>query len=78
METSESTGERPAERAAPYRLQGTFYEACDCYAICPCWIGGAPDDGSCTGILAWAIEAGQIAGVNVAGRHAVSISKHVG
>ena len=24
---------------APYRLSGIFYEACDCFTICPCWLG---------------------------------------
>jgi hypothetical protein len=55
-----------------------FYEACDCYTICPCWTGGAPDDGYCTGLFAWSIESGVIAGVDVAGRHAVSVSRHAG
>jgi len=58
MNEHKSTGERPVTRAAPYRFRGTFYEACDCYTICPCWTGGAPDDGGCTGVFAWAIEAG--------------------
>jgi hypothetical protein len=74
----EATGQRPTEHAAPYRFQGMFYEACDCYTICPCWTGGAPDDGYCTGLFAWLVEAGTIAGVDVAGRHAVSVSRHAG
>ena len=40
MNEHKSTGERPVTRAAPYRFRGTFYEACDCYTICPCWTGG--------------------------------------
>ena len=55
MNEHKSTGERPVTRAAPYRFRGTFYEACDCYTICPCWTGGAPDDGGC----ARALEAGR-------------------
>lgn len=71
-------GERPATRAAPYSFRGTFYEACDCYTICPCWTGGEPDDGACTGVFVWSIEAGAIDGVDVAGRRAVSVSRHTG
>lgn len=78
MEEYASTGKQPASRAAPYNIQGTFYEACDCYTICPCWTGGQPDDGACTGVFAWSIEAGAINGVNVAGRQAVSVSRHAG
>lgn len=78
MAEYEATNERPAGRAAPYRFHGMFYEACDCYTICPCWTGGAPDDGYCTGLFAWSIESGVIAGVDVAGRNAVSVSRHAG
>lgn len=78
MDEHEATDARPAGRAAPYKFHGMFYEACDCYTICPCWTGGAADEGDCTGLFAWSIEAGVIAGVDVAGRHAVSLSRHAG
>jgi hypothetical protein len=78
MAEYEAKNERPAGRAAPYKFEGMFYEACDCYTICPCWTGGAPDDGDCTGLFAWSIEAGVIAGVDVAGRRAISVSRHAG
>ena len=66
------------KRNAPYQFRGTFYEACDCYTFCPCWIGKNPDDGECTGAVAWDIEAGSIDGVDVTGRRVVSVSSHVG
>lgn len=69
---------QPEAREAPYRMSGRFYEACDCFAVCPCWTGGAPDEGQCTGIFAWDIEAGSIDGVDVAGLRSVSISHHNG
>jgi hypothetical protein len=65
-------------RDAPYRMLGAFYEACDCYTICPCWTGNKPDEGQCTGIFAWEIEEGEVDGVNVAGLRAVSVSTHAG
>ena len=68
----------PEVRDAPYQLRGTFYEACDCFTVCPCWTGDRPDEGECTGLFAWAIEAGYVDGVDVAGRRAVSISRHAG
>jgi hypothetical protein len=63
---------------APYKLSGLFYEACDCYTICPCWLGNDPDGGECTGIFAWEVEQGSIDGIDVAGLLAVSVSYHAG
>jgi hypothetical protein len=68
----------PEQRDAPYRFKGMFYEACDCYTICPCWTGDSPDEGECTGVFAWDIEEGKIDGVDVKGRRAVSVSQHQG
>lgn len=65
-------------RDAAYQFSGSFYEACDCYSICPCWTGGKPDEGQCTGIFAWEIEQGWIDGVDVSGLRAVSVSHHSG
>jgi hypothetical protein len=65
-------------RDAPYHFQGRFYEACDCFTICPCWTGNSPDEDECTGVFAWEIEKGHIDGVDVAGCSAVSVSHHLG
>ncbi|HYI14114.1 MAG TPA: DUF1326 domain-containing protein [Thermomicrobiales bacterium] len=65
-------------RGAPYEMRGLFYEACDCFTVCPCWLGNSPDEGECTGVFAWEIEAGSIDGVDVAGLRAVSVSQHAG
>ncbi len=63
---------------ASYQLRGQFYEACDCFTVCPCWLGTNPDGGECTGVFAWEIEQGSIDGVDVSGLRAVSVSHHVG
>jgi FtsP/CotA-like multicopper oxidase with cupredoxin domain len=63
---------------APYRLRGMFYEACDCFTVCPCWLGNNPDGGECTGVFAWDIGKGTIDGVDVSGLRAVSVSHHTG
>ncbi len=64
--------------AGGYRLVGRFLEACDCYAICPCWIDEAPDEGKCSGVYAWHINDGQIDGREVAGLRVASVSFHEG
>ena len=61
-----------------YRMQGRFFEACDCYVPCPCWFDETPDDDECTGIIAWQIENGEIDGVDVTGVSVVSVSQHGG
>lgn len=71
----------PAERpsgTATYRLVGRFLEACDCYAICPCWIDEPPDEGKCSGLYAWDINDGQIDGRDVSGLRVASVSFHTG
>jgi len=69
---------KPEVQDAPYRLLGSFFEACDCYTVCPCWTGSDPDEGQCTGIFVWEIEEGTIDGVDVSGLRAASVSHHVG
>ena len=69
---------RTGKGGAPYDMRGLFYEACDCFTVCPCWVGNSPDGGECTGVFAWEIEAGTIDGIDVAGLLAVSVSHHAG
>lgn len=76
--TTEAHSLKPETRDAPYQLLGSFYEACNCYSVCPCWTGSDPDEGQCTGIFAWDIEQGTIDGVDVGGLRAVSVSHHTG
>jgi Protein of unknown function (DUF1326) len=57
-----------------YDLKGTFYEACDCEVICPCWAGVPPDMGSCTGLFVWHIFEGEIGGVDVCDSKVIVLS----
>ena len=55
-----------------WRLRGTYLEACNCEAICPCRRiggrqGGRSTYGICEGALSWAIEEGHADGVDLAG-----------
>jgi hypothetical protein len=61
-----------------YDLRGIFVEACDCKVVCPCWFDDEPDDGECTGMLAWHVDQGEVDGVDVSGLTTVSISYHRG
>ena len=51
-----------------YELEGRLLEVCNCNILCPCWVGGDPDNGTCDAIAAWHIDRGVIDGVDVSGR----------
>lgn len=76
--TTMDSGTEPGTDA----VAGWFIETCDCETLCPCWVDDDPDDNHCTGLFAWVIEHGRLAGdeglVDVAGARVVSISTHNG
>lgn len=61
-----------------YQIEGHFIEACDCHAICPCWIDHAPDDDECRGLIVWDITRGLIDDTSVSGLKVASASFHTG
>lgn len=55
----------------PWKVDGTYFEACNCAAACPCVFTSAPTEGECTVMLAWHIDKGNFGaatlnGLNVA------------
>jgi hypothetical protein len=60
----------------PWRISGTYLEACNCEAVCPCRTiggrkGGRSTFGVCLGSLSWQIEEGEAGKVGLAGMRAV-------
>jgi hypothetical protein len=58
--------------AEPWRIAGTYLEACNCDAICPCRrvggrAGGRSTLGICVGALSWAIARGRAGPVDLGG-----------
>jgi hypothetical protein len=56
----------------PWTLVGTYLEACNCDAICPCRriggrAGGRSTQGICLGALSWVIEEGHAGDVDLSG-----------
>ncbi len=45
--------------AADWKVSGTYFEACNCEAACPCVFTSAPTAGSCTVLLAWHVTSGK-------------------
>ena len=65
----------------PWQISGSYLEACNCEAICPCRrIGGRPGGrstyGECFGALSWIVEAGHAGGVELAGPRAVLVTRY--
>ena len=55
-----------------FRIAGSYLEACNCDAICPCRrvdgvAGGRSTHGVCFGALSWRIDEGQVDGVDISG-----------
>jgi hypothetical protein len=65
----------------PWRVSGTYLEACNCEAICPCRTiggrrGGRSTYGVCLGSLSWQIEEGRAGEVALGGMRAVLANRY--
>jgi hypothetical protein len=65
----------------PWAITGTYLEACNCEAICPCRrvggrAGGRSTYGLCVGALSWAVRDGRAGEVNLAGLGAVMATRY--
>jgi hypothetical protein len=55
-----------------WRIRGTYFESCNCDAICPCRridgaAGGRSTHGECMGVLSWLIQEGSADDIDLAG-----------
>jgi hypothetical protein len=65
----------------PWQIAGTYLEACNCEAICPCRRiggrqGGRSTHGICLGSLSWQIEEGDAGGIGLAGLRVVLANRY--
>jgi hypothetical protein len=70
-----------AAAESSWRLAGTYLEACNCDAICPCRridgvAGGRSTYGICTGALSWRITEGVVGGLDVTSLCVVVVSHY--
>jgi hypothetical protein len=61
-----------------WRIRGTYFESCNCDAICPCRRvdgvpGGRSTHGICMGVLSWVVQEGDADGTDLSGQ-AVAIA----
>jgi hypothetical protein len=64
-----------------WHIAGSYLEACNCEAICPCrrigdQMGGRSTYGECLGALSWAVKDGGVDGVDLVGMQAVLVSRY--
>jgi hypothetical protein len=64
-----------------WRIRGTYFESCNCEAICPCRridgvAGGRSTHGVCLGVLSWLIEEGAADGVDLSGNPVALASRY--
>jgi hypothetical protein len=64
------------ETGMSYEIEGRLLEVCTCNVLCPCWVGEDPDGGTCDSILGWAVDTGNVEGVDVSGR-VLALSVHI-
>lgn len=50
-----------------WSVNGTYFEACNCAAACPCVFLSAPTEGKCTVVVAWHIDKGSSDGASLDG-----------
>ena len=56
-----------------WKLQGDYFEGCNCDSICPCIFLLDPDKGYCNAMVAWHIEKGHYAQTQLDGLNAVAV-----
>lgn len=64
-----------------FRVQGPYFESCNCDAICPCrMVGGVPGGrstfGVCFGALSWRIDKGHLGNVDLSGLSVVLVCRY--
>jgi hypothetical protein len=56
-----------------WKLEGDYFESCNCDTVCPCVFLGNPDRGECDVILSWHIERGQFDNTSLDGLNVVAV-----
>jgi hypothetical protein len=55
-----------------WRLEGDYFDGCNCKSICPCIFALDPTEGNCKGLAAWHIEKGHFTNGTTDGRNSNS------
>lgn len=61
-----------------WNIKGTYVEACDCEAVCPCIFWSPPTNGTCTAMVGWHIDQGSFDGTTLDGLNAALLAHSPG
>jgi hypothetical protein len=50
-----------------WKLDGSYFEACNCDVVCPCVFTSAPTEGNCTALVGWHVDSGSMGDVSLDG-----------
>jgi len=64
--------------AESWKVTGTYFEACNCAAACPCVFLSAPTEGNCTVVVAWHIDKGNFGKLSLDGLNAALMAHSPG
>ncbi len=56
-----------------WKIQGEYFESCNCEVLCPCLLSGAtaqPTEGHCDVVLAFRIDKGNYGAIDISGLNA--------
>ncbi len=56
-----------------WKVEGDYFEACNCTTVCPCIFLGDPSQGDCKLAIAWHIDKGQYGGAKLDGLNVAGI-----
>jgi len=56
-----------------WKVDGNYFEACNCESTCPCIFLADPDEGDCKLVIAWHIEKGHFDSINLNGLNVVGV-----
>lgn len=59
--------------SSSWKIEGDYFEACNCDIVCPCLFLGSPDRGECDVIVAWHIEKGHFGNESLDGLSVVAV-----
>lgn len=63
---------------ATWNIKGTYAEACNCEALCPCIFFSPPTDGACTVVVGWQIDEGSYDEISLDGLNAALLAHSPG
>ena len=67
-----------ATQSDSWEVEGIYFEACNCEAVCPCYSAKPPTYGFCEGPCVWHVTKGHYRGIALDGLNAVMVQRTEG